>query len=297
MQAEREPVIKNRRYKMATFYNQATLSFGGTLTNSNVTEGEIVEALTATKTAVSESYGASDGVAYAISIVNSTDTPLTDITVTDDLGAFTFGALTLTPLDYINGTVRYYQNGTLQPAPTVTAGPPLTISGITVPAGGNALIIYEARVNAFADMQAGSVITNVAVVSSGACESVLSAEVPVRAETELSISKSVSPEEVSCGGEITYTFIIQNSGNTAAVATDDVIVTDTFNPILNPIAVTYNGSGWTEGTNYTYDETTGAFATLPGQITVPAATYTRDPATGIVTVTPGTVVIKVTGTV
>lgn len=282
---------------MATFYNQATLSFGGTLTNSNVTEGEVVEILTATKTAVSESYGTSDGIAYAISIVNSGATPLMDITVTDDLGAFTFGALSLTPLDYIDGTVRYYQNGTLQAAPTVTEGPPLTISGISIPAGGNALIIYEARVNAFADMQAGSVITNAAVVSSGACESVLSAEVPVRAETQLTISKSVSPEEVTCGGEITYTFIIQNMGNTAAVATDDVIVTDTFNPILNPIAVTYNGAEWTEGVNYSYDETTGAFATLPGQITVPAATYTRNPATGAVTVTPGTAVIRVTGTV
>ena len=30
---------------MATFYNQATLSFNGRLTNSNVTEGEILDAI------------------------------------------------------------------------------------------------------------------------------------------------------------------------------------------------------------------------------------------------------------
>ena len=76
-----------------------------------------------------------------------------------------------------------------------------------------------------------------------------------------------------------------------------MIVTDTFNPILNPISVTYNGATWTEGVNYTYSETTGEFATLPGQITVPAATYTQDPESGIITETPGFAIITVTGTV
>ena len=282
---------------MATIFNQATLSFGGVQTNSNVTEAEVLEVLSATKTAVSLDYGTGDGIAYAISIVNSGTTPFTDVTVTDDLGAFTSGTLTLTPLDYIDGSVRYYQNGTLAAAPTVTAGPPLVFSGITVPAGGNVLLIYEAKVNAFADVSAGSVITNTAVVNNGTCESVLSAEVPVREAAELSLTKSVCPGEITCGGEVTYTFIVRNTGNTEAVATDDVIITDTFNPILNPITVTYNGTAWTEGTNYTYDTATGAFATLAGQITVPAATYARDPVSGSVTVTPGTAVLTVTGTI
>ena len=61
---------------------------------------------------------------------------------------------------------------------------------------------------------------------------------------------------------------------------DNLVVTDNFDPILNPISVTYNGTAWAEGINYTYDETTGQFATTAGQITVPAATYTQDPATG-----------------
>ena len=41
----------------------------------------------------------------------------------------------------------------------------------------------------------------------------------------------------------------------------------------------YREEAWTAPTNYTYDKTTGAFASVAGQITVPAATYTRDPVT------------------
>jgi hypothetical protein len=61
--------------------------------------------------------------------------------------------------------------------------------------------------------------------------------------------------------------------------------------------VTYNGTVWIEGVEYTYNESTGEFATVVGNITVPAATYTQDPVTGEWNVTPGMSVIAVTGTV
>ena len=81
------------------------------------------------------------------------------------------------------------------------------------------------------------------------------------------------------------------------VATDDAAVTDTFDPILTDLAVTFNGVAWAEGTQYTYDEATGLFATVPTNVTVPAATYTRNPATGAWTVVPGVSTLVVTGTV
>ena len=46
-----------------------------------------------------------------------------------------------------------------------------------------------------------------------------------------------------------------------------------------------------------YYETTGEFATVPGQITIPAAVYTQDPVTGEWSVEPGVSVLTVTGTV
>ena len=67
--------------------------------------------------------------------------------------------------------------------------------------------------------------------------------------------------------------------------------------ILNPISVTFEGAAWAETVNYTYDVATGAFATLPGQITVPAATYTQDPVTGAYTMNPGIATLVVTGTI
>ena len=61
---------------MATFTNQATLSYNGYTTNSNVVTGEILEVLSATKTAVPEEYRAGDALTYVVSIVNSGTTPL-----------------------------------------------------------------------------------------------------------------------------------------------------------------------------------------------------------------------------
>ena len=98
-------------------------------------------------------------------------------------------------------------------------------------------------------------------------------------------------------GQITYTFVIQNTGNTPVVATDNAVITDTFDPALSNLTVTYEGTAWTAPANYTYNPATGQFATNPGQITVPAATYTQDPVTGAVIIQPGVTTLTVTGTV
>ena len=283
---------------MATFYNQATLSFNGRLTNSNITTGEILETISATKTAISSTYGANDGVVYVVNIVNSGTAAITGVSVTDDLGAYTVGENTVYPLEYVEGSLRYFINGSPTAAPAVTVSPPLAISGITIPAGANVSLLYEARTNEFTPLTQSSTITNTATVSGNGIEPITAeATVFANEDTLLSIAKAICPAVITDNGELTYTFVIQNMGNTPAVATDNVLVTDTFNPILNDISVTYNGAAWSEGANYTYSETTGEFATLPGQITVPAATYTQDAETGVITVTPGVTVITVTGTV
>ncbi len=284
---------------MATFFNQATLTYNGTSVNSNIVTGELVEVLSATKTALTGDYTTGDVVSYAVNIINTGTADFTGLTITDDLGAYTFGDTTLVPLSYIDGSIRYFVNGDPTAAPTVTAGPPLTVSGITVPAGGNATIIYSARVNEFAPLGTDGVITNTATVTGGGVSADITAQATVPASTgvSLSITKSLNPTTVADNGQLTYTFVIQNTGSEPATVDDNLTVTDTFDPIIDITAVNFNGIAWTEGTNYTYDETTGAFSTLPGQITVPAATYTQDPATGAYIINPGTVTLTVTGTV
>lgn len=283
---------------MAQFTNQAQLRYGNSVTNSNIAVGEILEVLSVTKTAVRSTYNQNDAITYLISIVNSGTTPVTALTLSDDLGAYTFGTGTLTPLTYLADTAKYYVNGILQTAPAVTAGPPLTISGLNVPSGGNLLIVYDAAMNQFAPLSADSTIENTVTVNGTAITAITAQETITAAATPLlTITKSISPVPVTENGTLTYTFLIQNDGNTAAAAADSLVVTDTFNPILSNLSVTFNNTALTLNDDYTYNETTGEFATVAGRITVPAASYMQDPNTGEWLITPGTSTLKITGTV
>lgn len=283
---------------MPAFYNQATLTYNGTSTQSNTTVGELVATLTITKNNVNQTYTPGERITYVVNLVNSGATAMTGITLTDDLGAYTFGADTRTPLTYVPNTLLYYANGVLQTTPTVTAGPPLTVTGLAVPAGGNIAVVYQADVNEYATPTAGATVTNTATVTGTGITTPLTATstTTVNDAPRLTVTKSLSPTTVAENGQLTYTFTIQNYGNTETLATDTTTLTDTFNPILNPITVTYNGAAWA-ASNYTYDTATGVFTTTPGAITVPAATATQNETTGIWTVTPGTTILTVSGTV
>ena len=284
---------------MAIFSNQATLTYNGIPTSSNIAYGEILDVLTATKTSVEGTYAPGSLVTYAVTLRNTGSAPLTALTVTDDLGGYDFNGTTVYPLTYETGSALLFINGTLQPAPAVTAGPPLTVTGISVPGGGDAVLIYQARANEFADPDTTGVIDNTVTVTGNGITAPITATETVNAITEpiLSISKSITPAQVVDNERVTYTFIIQNAGNEAVLGTDDAVITDTFDPILTGLTVTFNGTAWTEGVQYTYDPVTGLFTTLAGQLTVPAASFTQDPTSGAYSVTPGISTLSVTGTI
>ena len=284
---------------MAYFFNQASLIFAGRRSNSNITQNEIVDVINLTKTAISQNYSQNSGIVYAVSIVNSGVSNADGITLTDNLGAYEISGNTIYPLDYVEGSIKYYVDGVEATAPTVTVGPPLTISGISVPAQSNALIIFEARTNEFTPLAQGSSVTNEISSQGGEyCSALVGrATVPVAEEALPVITKCSSDETVVCGGTLSYTFILQNLGNTPVVATDNLIVEDVFNPILNISSVTLNGTELVLGTGYSYNETTGEFATLPGAITIPAASYEQNSETGVITTTPGVTILTVNGSV
>ena len=256
---------------MAQFTNQAQLRYGNSIANSNIAVGELLEVLSASKTAVRKTYGQNDTVTYIITIVNSGTTAFNGLTVTDNLGTYTFGTETLTPLTYMADSVKYYVNGVLQSTPVVVA---------------------------FAPMDAAGTITNTAVVSGGGITPITVTEtIGTESTPILTITKSVSPVPVTENGTLTYTFLIQNAGSAPADIGTDAVIVDTFNPLLSNLAVSFNGTAWAETTNYTYDETTGVFTTIAGQITVPAATYTQNPATGVWTADPCVSTLVVIGTI
>lgn len=284
---------------MAMFTNQATLSYSGGILTSNTTVGEIVEVLSMTKTVISDGYTTGDTMTYAISISNTGAKPYNALTVTDDLGAFTQMGILRYPLTYVEGSLRLFTNGVPQPnAPSVNAGPPLTISGFSVPADGNVMLIYEASANQFASPVPGDSITNTASLTGEGLSTSVTADAtaPAAEEARLNIFKSLCPATVTENSTLTYTFLIENTGNIAAVETDDVVVTDQFDPILSNISVTLNGVALTQA-QYSYNAATGLFQTAAGAITVPAASFVRDATTGQWTITPGTATLVVTGTV
>lgn len=287
---------------MATFTNQATLSYNDAIINSNTVTGEIVDPITVAKNAGATSYNRNDIVPYSMTLVNSGTTAYNNLTVTDNLGEYTVAgtpAQTYVPLTYVPDSVRYYVNGVLQAAPTVTQTNPLTITGINVPAGGNAVILYSARPNQYAPLGTTAQINNTVSVTGAGFVDPLTADatLPVATGAALTITKSLSPTTTTSNGQITYTFIIANNGPTPVTTADTVAVTDTFNPRLNITGVTFNGTTWAETTNYTYNAATGVFSTVQGGITVPAATYAQNPTTGEWTVTPGTSTLVITGTI
>lgn len=286
---------------MAAFQNQASLTYNGSTILSNTVTGEIVADLAVTKTPVTATYRSADAPAYVITLVNSGSTSYTGLTLTDDLGTYTVsgGTVTAVPLSYRADSLVYYINGTQQTAPTVTAGPPLTVTGLDVPAGGNAMLIYRTDTNGYTPLAEGSTVVNTVTVTGASLNDPITATatVTVSSAPDLTIEKALSPSVVTENGQLTYTFTIRNSGNTPVLSTDGVTVTDTFTPILRDLRVTFNGTAWSTPTNYTYGTATGLFETVAGQITVPAATYTQDATTGQITMTPGVAVLTVSGTV
>jgi uncharacterized repeat protein (TIGR01451 family) len=283
---------------MATFTNRATLSYGGRTVDSNTVTGTFLQTLSIIKTALSGTYAAGDTVTYVVTLSNAGATPLNGLTLTDNLGAFDFNGTTLYPLAPVAGAILYYVDGVLQPALTPVQTQPLVLQGITVPAGGNAIIVYETEVTDVAALDVDAGITNTATVSGGGLLEPLSdsATVTTADAPLLTITKALSPVAVPENGTLTYTFVMQNFGNTAAVATDDVVVTDNFDPILENLTVTLDGTVLAEGTGYTYNAATGAFSSAPSVITVPAATFVRNDD-GTIAVTPGEAVLTVSGTI
>lgn len=288
---------------MQPFTNQAQLSYNGITTSSNIARGQIVDVLSATKTAVTPEYSEGTEEVYVVTIVNAGTTPYTALTLSDDLGAFSYtpegqtDPITLYPLEYVENSILYYIDGVLQATPAVTTEEGLLVSGINIPAGSDAVIVYAARVTEFAPLDVdGQIINSVSVIGTGLAAPLTATETIDTEETpDLSIIKSLSPDTVPGNGAITYTFDILNRGNTDAVVADDVTVTDTFDPALTDITVALNGDPLPAG-SYTYDETTGQFATVPGVITVPAATFIQNEQTGAYTIIPGETILTVSGT-
>lgn len=133
--------------------------------NENIAYGEGAEILSARILTMEKVYAIGQHVTYLVSIVNTGKVQYADLTVESDLGMEINRCVAIYPLTYIEGTIKYFVNGVLQDSPLVPQQQPLTIKGITVPAGGNVTIIYSTFLNENAPHIRGTSVENTAVIT------------------------------------------------------------------------------------------------------------------------------------
>ncbi len=283
---------------------EITFNYGnvtGASAASNLATTTLQGPLTVTKNSLNAFYSADDELTYIITLENTGNSAIEDITVTDDLGRFTPPGMSqpVTPLTYV-GPAQLYVNGVLSNQLTVeiVGTGELQFNIPSLPGNSNAIIVYIVEVNEFAPLSVefGSITNDVVADAEGLCESGEDSNtINVLPAADIRLIKQMSPDPVVCGEQITYTISIYNYGNIAAT---NVQLTDVFTPAPTDISVYVNGALLTG--NYTYNEATGLL-TLPTttdeSVTIPAATYTRDTQTGVVTTQPGLVTVVITGTI
>ena len=287
---------------MATIENFATVRYtsGGvtTTTVSNLAEIALESSVTLTKVPLGTTYGEDSLLTYILTVQNTSGSVLNSVRIEDNLGTFVFGTTELTPLSYGGNAVLLIDGQDSTALLTVESSQPsaLVFTIPTLAAGATANIVYNARVNEYAPLEADATITNTATLSADAecADGTASATVTAVEGANVTVLKQMSPNPVVCGDTLTYSIKIYNYGNAAA---EDVQVVDAFDPAPAAITVTRNGVVLV-ATDYTYVD---GVLTVPADgatgDTVPAATFTRDATTGVVSVVPGLVEYVITGTI
>lgn len=264
---------------------------------SNIATATLTEALSVEKVSLEDVYRFGEELTYSVSFANDSGSALTGVTVTDNLGSYTVGGAAVTPLSYVGPAILFVNgvfSGNITPALEANS---VVFTIPTLASGARAQILYKAAVNSFAPLAEGSTITNtVSVLGAGVTTPVTDSDtVTVDNYADVTITKTMTPSSVVDGEALTYTFVINNYGNTEAT---NIVLTDAFDPAPENITVSVNGAA-IDDSDYSY---VGGVLTLPVAtssftLSLPAATVSQDAATGAVTVTPSSLTVTVTGVI
>ena len=282
-----------------TITNQASIVFSsnGTIgqATSNLASVTLQGPFEVTKTALDTAYRQGEQITYVVTVTNSSSAPLTNITITDDNGAFSLASgATVYPLTYV-GPTNVYVNGLFSQNLTPQITQTQTVWTLpSLAANSTATLLYKMEPNQYAALVSGSSITNTIRVTNPTITepTVATHTLPVASYSDVSILKAMTPDPVTEGAPLTYTFTMYNYGNTPAT---NVVLTDSFAPAPETITnVSVNGTALA-ATDYTYASPVLTVPSTTGQaITIPAATYTTSQS-GEITVNPGILTLSATG--
>ena len=275
-----------------TINNSANITYKyGEITDgalSNIATTSLAEnvSLSAEKTSNNSSWRPSENITYIIKVSNDGTDPLYGVSIQDNLGGGT-----TRPLTYIADSARMFRNDTLSEiTPTNTA--PLTfVIPDTLEAGEVIIFTYVAKVRADVDMELDEINNEVTVAgheTSIAGETVTvdpapTLTIPKADYADVRITKSVDKDNVVTGDTLTYTFLLENSGNIDAT---NIVIRDNLplNFTVNEISSSTNGVITTyETTDYSLDDQNKLIlpTSTTKTISVPARTATGNGTTTV----------------
>ena len=200
-----------------------------------------------TKTANPSALIADGVVTYTVTINNPSAFPGIVDRITDVLpSGFTFGALVTGPACSANGNQVSPANSSSLPSPGVTgainfignppSGGPPPVGTYTIPANSSLVLCYTVNVPS-----TNGTFNNSATAISGS-SSVGPASAPITVgSSDVSVTKTDSPDPVVTGNNLSYTIAVSNSG---AVAATNVSWSDTLPTGTTFVSLTQPG-GWT----------------------------------------------------
>ncbi len=279
--------------------NQASLSFlSGGIENSstsNVAMTTLIVPLSLAKTSVEVSYTKNQTITYILTITNTASTSINSVIIRDNMG--TIESLNLPSTTYV-GPSYLYINGLFSSSlsPVLIDGEiEYTISAIEPLS--TATVIFQAKVNEYAPLSQDSSITNTLTVSADTFNQDVTTEytIPINNEARVSIVKSMSPNPVYEGGELSYEFQVSNCGNIEATS---LVLSDSFSPAPSSIVSLYLDEEIVEVSEYDYVDGTLTFPSAGSTLTltIPPATFERNDNNEVV-ITPSIIDIKVVGVI
>lgn len=250
---------------------------GSDSATSNVATANLLEqfAIVASKNIQNQSFRPGEILSYYITATNTGTDSLFNLTITDDLG----GSESL--LSFVDGSAYLNFNGVVLPIIPTSINPLTFVVSNTFVPGDNVTIDFLVRVNSAITSDITS-ITNTSEITAneGSSTGTLytlspnpSVTVNLEEYANVSITKSVSTQNITEGIPFSYTLELENSGNLPATG---VIITDVLPEGFAISSITSTTSGTTttySSTDYSVDATTNTL-TLPTnpdvEITVPA---------------------------